>query len=397
MKNESRPTLLILNQWAGPITWELTEYLGEKCGPVALFTGHPDTLGKQGTDKVKLFSAPKYRRDSYLRRILSWIWYVIQAFFWVRKFPKTTPLLIYSNPPILPWLGWLLNKFRGQKYGLIIHDLYPNVLVNLRGISDSHLIVRLWRFLNRCAFARASMISTLGEQMAFHISEQMSRSSELQIHVVPPWVDANFIRPMPKEDNWFAKKYDQLNHLTVMYSGNMGLGHDIETMLEAAKQLREFPQIHFMFIGDGPKWQFVAQWLEDADVSNVTLLPWQPLETLPFSLSAADVALISIEPGIEGLMIPSKAIYALAAGSVPIVLTHDSSELVDWIQQYNCGVVLPPGDVDGLVAIIRRLSQDRNELQNYRQYARAAAEARFDKRMNVQQLTDLIVQSVLDS
>ncbi len=89
-----------------------------------------------------------------------------------------------------------------------------------------------------------------------------------------------------------------------MYSGNMGLGHDIKTMLEAARCLQDEPKIHFMFIGAGPKWQTAEETLQRESLPNVTLLGWQPEETLPYSLATADVALVSLEDGIEGLAIP---------------------------------------------------------------------------------------------
>lgn len=326
------PRLLILNQMAGPMTWELAEDAGEALGCVAMLTGHPDTLAKGSTDKVRLFPAATYKRGSFARRALSWIQYGWQAFFWLWRWPQDIPVLMFSNPPVLCWLGWLMKMLRGQRYSVMVHDIYPNVLVSVGGFSERHPLIRFWRALNRHAYENADVVMTLGEFMAANLEKQFDarKTRPGKVEVVYPWVDTEKIKPMPKAENWFAQKHNQLDKLTVMYSGNMGLGHDIETMLEAARLLHDEPKIHFMFIGAGPKWKFVERAIAQHHLQNVTLLPWQPEETLPYSLACADVALVSLEPGMEGLALPSKAIHFMGAGASILIISNMHNELVGW-------------------------------------------------------------------
>ena len=257
MAEKIAPKLLILNQMAGPMTWELAEDLGKELGCVALLTGHPDTLAKGSTDSLRMFPAAPYQRGSFARRALSWLQYSVQAFFWLLRWPKSTPMLLFSNPPILCWLGSLMKLLRGQRYAVMVHDIYPDVLVRLSGFSEQHPLIRVWRGLNRMAYNRASVVMTLGEYMAANLEKQFdpARTPAGKVEIVYPWVDTDKIKPIPKEENWFAQKYGQVGKLTVMYSGNMGLGHDLETMVEAARLLQDEPDIHFMFIGAGPKWR----------------------------------------------------------------------------------------------------------------------------------------------
>jgi glycosyltransferase involved in cell wall biosynthesis len=339
---KAEPKLLILNQMAGPMTWELAEDLGKELGCVAVFTGHPDTLAKGSTDSLLLFPAPPYQRGSFTRRALSWLHYTVLAFFWLCRWPARTPLLLFSNPPILCWLGMLMKLLRRQRYAVMVHDIYPDVLVRLNGFSEIHPLIRLWRGLNRLAYNQAAVVMTLGEYMAANLEKQFDPAATPagKVEIVYPWVDTVRIKPIPKEENWFAQKYDQVGKLTVMYSGNMGFGHDVETMLEVVKQFQNNQyNVFFMFIGAGPKWQLIHDVIAKENLENVVLLPWQKEEHIPYSLACADLSFVSIEEGISGLAIPSKGIYHLASGSGIITLSNNRNELVNWVINGFCGNV----------------------------------------------------------
>lgn len=387
MHQETPPVLLILNQMAGPLTWELAEDLGRTVGQVKLFTGHPDTLAKQGSPWVQIVAATPYSRDGVLRRLGSWLRYLWQAFRWLGR-QGDTPLLLFSNPPILAWLGYLRRRLRGQAYGVMVHDLYPDVLVHLGRLSARNVLTRLWFWLNRQAYRQATVVMTLGECMAARLTPQigLSAAKDVTVAVIPPWADTVTLGPRRKEENWFAQKYQQTGVLTVMYSGNMGLGHDLETMLQAAALLRQERDIHFIFIGAGPKWQLVAETISGQKLANVILLPWQTEEVVPFSLSCADLALVSLEPGASGLAFPSKAISAMAAGAALLGLSVPPNDLELLINRYRCGMNVRPGDAGGLTQAILRFRDDPALLQGCRQRARQAADQVFSREVKVREL-----------
>ncbi len=385
------PSLLILNQMAGPMTWELAEDLGNELGCVALLTGHPDTLVKTAPG-VLLHAAPAYQRGSFTRRAFSWVLYMLRAFFWLWRFPRTTPVLLFSNPPILCWLGWLMRLLRGQKYAVMVHDIYPDVLVRLQGMPEKHPLIRAWRWLNRRAYNRAQVVMTLGEYMAENLARQFdpTRTPAGKVEVVYPWVDTERIKPIPKEENWFAQKYGQVGKLTVMYSGNMGLGHDIETMVEAARLLKDEPDIHFMFIGAGPKWQMVKKAIEKHELSNISLLEWQMEEKLPYSLATADISLMSLEQRIEGMAIPSKAIYSLAAGSALVGLGKKDNDISVIVDKYHCGVNIVPGDVKGLADALTDFYKSPNFMDSCKENAHLISESIFSRNINVKRMASLL-------
>ncbi len=378
---------------AGPITWELAEDMGDALGSVALFTGHPDTLQKTHPH-VQIFSAAVYQRGSFPRRALSWVHYWLQAFFWLWRWPHKTPLLLFSNPPILVWLGWLICKLRGTPYSIMVHDIYPDVLVRMNSFSEKHPLIRIWRWLNRRAYERADVVMTLGEYMAETLVRQFdpARTKHVQIEVIYPWVDTEKIKPIPKAENWFARKYNQVDKLTVMYSGNMGLGHDIETVIEAAHRLQNIAQIHFVFVGSGPKKELVRQAVKNG-AKNITLLNWQPEEIFPYSLAMADVSIVSLETALNGLAIPSKVVYGMASGTYICAIADTSNDLAEWVNDFSVGDIIKPGYADGLVLCLNNLYANNSLIAATYETARHTAIRHFSRMKNTKKILALLTTS----
>ena len=141
-----------------------------------------------------------------------------------------------------------------------------------------------------------------------------------------------------------------------------------------------------MFIGAGPKWQLVQQTLQTERLPNVTLLGWQPEEALPFTLAAADIALVSLEDAFQGLAIPSKSIFAMAAGSAIVLLAGALNELYAWSTKSGWGIVVKPEQVANLDTVLFQLLSDSELLKLMQGRARSQAIEMFDRVTNFDQL-----------
>ena len=369
-----QPALLVLNQMAGPLTCQLVEEFAATVGPVALLTGHPDTLQKTTGARIQIYPASPYSRSGLVAGTRSWIRFVWESFRWVMKWPSRIPLLVFSNPPFLPWLAYLLYRLRGQPFAIMVHDVYPDVLVQLHVLQARHPIVRMWRRLNRIAYLRANAIFTIGHRMSAAIAAQVRQcgSSPWKIEVAYPYADLRAIRPIPKLANPFALEHGQVEKLTVMYSGNMGHGHDIESVLAAAHSLQARRNLAFLFVGSGPKARLVADAAERQN--NVKLLPWQPDDRLCYSLATADIAIVALEPGLGATSLPSKTFWYAAAGAAIIAICDPESELADVLRRYDCGCCVRPGRVDQLIETLVELADDPARLSGLRTRSLAAAE-----------------------
>jgi colanic acid biosynthesis glycosyl transferase WcaI len=377
--------LILLNQGAGPLFRQLAEGLAPLYpdGGV-LLTGYPETLrlANQLGPHLRICSAPAYDRASHVRRALSWLRYLLATTRYVLLAKQGDALLIVSNPPLLGAWIWMLSHFRQVPYAALVYDIHPDVLVRLQVIRDQGVIASTWRVLNSRFYRKARVVITIGQRMARRLQQQVGEDKPA-VAVVAPWVDVNLISPLPRDRNAFASHYATEDRLLVLYSGNMGASHDIDSILEAAKLLREDSRVQFLLIGDGEKRADAALFVQRNSLSNIRVLPFQPEERVPYTLSLADISLVALDEGLEDLMLPSKLFSYMAAGSAVVAIANGDSELSDIIEQGNCGLRVSPRQPAALAAAIIQLLLDDERLSTMKANARMLAEQRYSKEAGV--------------
>ena len=308
--------LIMLNQMAGPLFRELAEDLSflYKDGCL-LLTGHPDTLNAnlEKFPKLVIQETPIYNRSSKVNRVVSWLRYITSISRFIIFSKKGDVILLVSNPPIVgPWV-WLLTRIKPIPYGVLIYDIYPEVLIRLGILKETNIVAKIWKRINRSVYKHASLIVTIGNRMAKTIQKQI-KESPLKVSVVAPWADVDVIKPLLRVNNPYAARFSKGEKFVVMYSGNMGISHDIDSILEAARLLRNDHRISFLFIGDGAKSTELEAFISKHDLKNVSLFPFQPEDMLPYTLSIADISLVTLDEGMEDLMVPSKTFFLLSRG-----------------------------------------------------------------------------------
>jgi colanic acid biosynthesis glycosyl transferase WcaI len=382
------PRILFLKQTVYMRSYfvELGADLAGTVGPALMYTDVPDNTR---VGDLQILPAPTYRRDSDVHRLWSWFRYFVGAARVIWKTESCPLLFIVAQPPYLPILGYLRNVLHKQKYVVWVDDIYPDVLIRHERLSERSLVARVWKWFNRLMLSRAEKVFTLGPCMAETLAQYLPDSADNgQLMVIPTWVDSQMIRPLPKWENPFAVQHGQAGKLTVLYSGNLGLSHDLGTMVEAARQLQDNSHIRFMIIGAGPRWVEVEKAADE--LSNLTALPYQPEEVLPFSLATGDVAVVSLDQGFEGLSMPSKTYYMMAAGAAILGISAEPSDLQLVIEQHQCGVHVQPGATEDFVGAVLQFCEDESFLHMCRQNARHAAEHVFSRKANVQRVLQAV-------
>ncbi|MDX2255234.1 MAG: glycosyltransferase family 4 protein [Pseudanabaenaceae cyanobacterium bins.39] len=268
-----------------------------------------------------------------------------------RKGIRGSHLVLTSAPPFLGLIGWFYNKIFGHSYSCIIYDIYPEVAVRLQVVADDHWIVKFWEFVNRKVWERAESLIVLSNPMKDLLVSKYPLLAD-KIHVIHSWADPEFIKPIAKSDNWFAKQYDLVEPFVVLYSGNLGRCHDAKTILDAARLLRQRQDIKFVFIGNGVGAQSIKNAIAKEDLPNILQLPYQDQDTLPYSLTTCDLSLVSMLPNVGDTIAPSKMYGTLAAGRPVAVICPEGNYLRDIVQQGNCGACFDNGDARGLADYI---------------------------------------------
>tara|TARA_B100000809_G_scaffold203915_1_gene205153 strand:- start:4530 stop:5690 length:1161 start_codon:yes stop_codon:yes gene_type:complete len=319
--------------------------------------------------QIKVTTFNKYDNTSTFKRMFTWLVFTVLSFFYVLFNNRNKELIIITTPPFIIFLGSFFYRLRKQKYHLIIWDLYPDVLVNFGVLKKTSWVLKRWVKLNEKCFGAAENIFTLGE----HLSDAILKYSGKIPVIIPNWVNTDFVKPVDKSTNSFAIKHGLTNKLVVMYSGNLGLTHDIESIIETADYLRGNEEIHFVIIGEGAKKTKIEQLVKDKKLNNVLMLTYQDKEVLPYSLSCADIGVVTLSQGAEMISVPSKTYYTLAAGSVILALASNQSELGLLIEKHNCGKVFEVPQKELVGEFIQELLKNKEKLISYKENARKAS------------------------
>lgn len=397
MKNpHNQQNIVFLNQFSTSLFRELAEGISEKWPPSVLVSGHHKNVKSSKTNPLQIIAAPRYYRTNNVTRIISWVKYLVFVLFRCWRLSAGALLFIVSNPPFLGLFGYICKRLRNQQYVVLVYDIHPDLLIKFGKLKQTGLIARLWHKMNKLVWENAEIVFTIGDGMAESLNRRfdVGKTSLGEIIVVPNWADTNWMHPIAKQENEFARNYKQVGKFTVLYSGNLGQTHDIETILEAAKRLRDNSSIHFMIIGHGAKKNIVEKVKLDENLENLTVLPFQPEELLPLSFATGDISVVTMARGSEGLMVPSKTYYAMAAGSALIGLCSPETEIADTIKKHNCGLVVRPGDTDSLINAILQLSTDQERLSELKTNSRSAAE-KFYSKNNVDKYIDALSKASL--
>jgi colanic acid biosynthesis glycosyl transferase WcaI len=231
---------------------------------------------------------------------------------------------------------------------------------------------RLDRLITR-SFQRVSTISVRMLQRLLTKEVPLDRAV-----LFPNWVDVNLVKPgLAGESNRYRQQLNLCDKVVLLYSGNMGGKQGLEMLPPLAAALSDDPRVHFVFCGDGA---FRPQ-LEDmvAGMTNVTLLPLQPMEDLNDLLNAANIHLLPQRAGAADLVMPSKLTGILSSGRPAIATAPPETEVATVVggimgSHEACGLVVPPGDIDAFIRAVRILVDNEQMRLDMGKRARLYAE-----------------------
>ncbi len=318
-----------------------------------------------------------FGKSSIFARVLDFGLFYVAAT--VRAFTMKRPdvVICLTTPPFIALVGWLMRVFRGTKFVYWVMDLYPDLPVACGVLNADAPLTRVLEGINRFCLRRADRVVVLGRCMRDRVLAK-GISSE-HVALIGVWADQTEVRPIERAANPYRERWNLGTRFVVMYSGNFGLGHDVDTMCQAALRLRDDDSIRFVFAGDGKKKEIVDRFVREHELSHCILAPFQPRESLDASLSCADVHLASLLEGVEGIMVPSKLFGIMAAERPTIFIGHPSSELALVLTENECGIVVRQGNVDGLVGAILALSKDARLCEEMGHNARNALIRSFNR------------------
>ena len=288
-------------------------------------------------------------------------------------------VVVKTDPPLLStMLGGIVRR-RGARLINWLQDVYPETAVVLGVPLLRGPIAPVLRALRNRSLRAAEATVVVGQAMARRI--QTFGVAADRIHVIANWCNDEVIRPLRAESNPLREEWQLTDKFVVTYSGNLGRAHDFRTVLAAADRLRDDPRIVFLMIGGGKHFEELADAVKARRLDCLfRLCRYQDQAMLPYSLSVADVHWLSLDPKLEGLIVPSKFYAIAAAGKAIVMIGDDEGEIGRLVRQYRCGVTIAPGDGVKLADTLRQWSKEPAVITEMGTQARQMLDAQFTRR-----------------
>ena len=306
-------------------------------------------------DGVEIVRLPytSFGKKTVVLRLLGAGSFLLQATLRSLFTRKYDHLIVSTSPPMCIVVALVASLFRRFAFTYWAMDLSPEHLVVLGKLRADSLLTKLLDRLNVMVLRRADTIVALDDCMAKRLEAKAPIGDK--VAVVPPWASSEATHDIPHAENAFRTSLGLGSSRIVMYSGNHGLGLPLETLLTAALEFRGDDRIAFVFIGDGVRKAEVIEWIRRHDVTNARALPYQPLADVHWSLSAADVHLVSVGEGLSGIIHPCK-IYGAMAVSRPILLLGPIPNYAsDLVEANQLGWLVPHGDAAAMKDVLQQI------------------------------------------
>ena len=331
-------------------------------------------------------------RKSDLTRYADYLSYYARAFWTALTLPRFDAVVTLTTPPIIGLVGTVLRRIKGTRHIYWSMDLHPDASLALGHLSARNPLVAGLAWLSDLVYRQADQVVVLGAYMADRISAKRVRRDRLVS--IPVWSRRDEIYPLPRAGHPLRAELGLADKFVAMYSGNLGLAHTFDEFLEAARRLRDRPEIVFLFVGAGPRLAEVRAVKEAEGLDNVRFLDYFPREQLHASLSVADVHLISMRREMTGIVVPGKLYGAMASGRPTLFVGPEHCESADTIRQADCGLTVRQDDADGVVEAIQRLAADRALAEGLGNRGRAAFLATHERAPCCARWNDLLAALV---
>jgi glycosyltransferase involved in cell wall biosynthesis len=344
----------------------------------------------RGGVRIERVRSTTLNKDNLLFRAINVLTFSLAVLYHAAAHLRRGDIVVaVTNPPVVPYLLRIASAFRGSRFVLLVHDVYPEVLIATGLVRAGSWLARLMESVSGWLYRHSDRVVVLGRDMQNRVSDRLGRSRG-RTRVITNWGDVDRVRPDPGAGAVLRRTLRLDHKLIVQYLGNMGRTHDLFTLVDVAASLTSREHIRFLLVGWGAQRQAVEGEVVRRGLVNVELRgPCRPDELNAY-LNAADIAIIPFKKGMAGLSVPSRMYNVMAAGKPLIALTEEESELAQVVKEERIGWVIPPEDAEALTDLLVYLDCSRNELRDAGARARDAAVLRYSRAVIASEWRELV-------
>ncbi len=266
-------------------------------------------------------------KKNFLTQFLDYSLFYLYIFFSFLFSWKWDAIVSLTTPPFTGFVLAIATLFKRVPLLYYVQDLFPEILYDMGYIRKPWLIRKL-QILNRITLRNAKTVIVIGEHMAEKITNNY-RGIEKKIHVVSNWAVGIDYKECQNGDEF-----------VMLYSGNMGVGHDFTKLAEILEKLRVIEKIQYRFIGGGRREREIRNVFRLQGESRVRFQGYLDRNSHNKILKYADIFLIAQKRETIGDILPSKLYSYLAAGRPMLFLGPRNSEIGKTIINNDIGIVV---------------------------------------------------------
>ena len=312
--------------------------------------------------EIKRLKYIQLKRTNFIGRSINYFSFTFSVALRFLELRKYKAIIVYSNPPILPLITALANKFFGTKVIFVSYDVYPEMAYITNSISEESLISKMMRIINKSIFKYVNKVVALSNEMKAYLLKHRTALSEHQIEVIPNWYeDKGVSNETESYRNTLFRSIKKDGNLIVSYFGNMGICQDLETIADSIRELKDDNRIQFVFAGHGNKMRALKNIVETESLNNVSIFDFLHGQDFQDALNISDCFIVSLADGLTGLAVPSKTYSYMMAGKPVIAIIGKESDIAKDLIDNNAGFTMEVGESTKLVSAIKELFDDKDK------------------------------------
>lgn len=273
-------------------------------------------------------------------------------------------VVVYSNPPILPMAALLAKKLYDVDIVFVSYDVYPEIACAMDYISSNGMIAKVMKKINSNIFIKSSAVVAITNEMKNFLKYNRKVKQEDNICVIPNWAHEELVSAHDRKFSLNEKFGISDDKFVVAYLGNMGVCQSVETLMDAARKLKNEDKIQFLFVGYGSKKPMIEKAIKEENLKNITVGELLKPEEFTAVVTSVSCAVVALENGLRGTCAPSKYYSYLYAGKPVISISEKDSFLAHEAAEEEIGFSVEPGCSDELANKILTLSNDKTLCKN---------------------------------
>ena len=341
----------------------------------------------KGMDVLRLPVLTPGKKQRMFNRLVSYLSFNVLATIATLLSRRSYDVILCPNGSFFIGITAYLGG-KGVPFVYNVQDLYPETPVKA-GLLHNRQAIAILERLEKFMYHKAAHITVITP--CFRENIVAKGIPEEKISVIPNFVDTEFIRPLPKEND-FSRQHGLTDKFVVSHSGNLGYVYDLDTLLDAAALLSSQKDILFLIVGEGAAKPDLERKAQELQLKNVQFLPFQPRESLPWLRASTDVQVSLYKYGSANYSMPSKIYEIMASGRALLASADHESDVWKLVKETQCGICVEPEDPKQLAEAILTLYRDRSLREAMGRRGREQAEQNYSKNIVVARYHELLTQ-----